>query len=89
MYKLVFHKSVTKFLEKADKQIQIKAIKSFDTIAKNPINKLLDIKLLKGIESKDKHYRLRIGKYRFLYKVRKQEILIYFYKADNRGDTYK
>ncbi|EHE0558430.1 hypothetical protein J0E37_000517 [Campylobacter upsaliensis] len=41
------------------------------------------------IQAKANHYRLRIGKYRFLYEVLESEILIYAYKADSRGDIYK
>ena len=50
------------------------------------------IKFLKkhqDIQAKANHYRLRIGKYRFLYEVLESEILIYAYKADSRGDIYK
>ncbi len=34
-------------------------------------------------------YRLRIGKYRFLYHVMDQKVLIFFYDAGSRGDIYK
>ncbi len=39
--------------------------------------------------NKKGHFRLRVGKYRFLYTVIDDEILIYVYKADSRGDIYK
>ncbi|WP_366141588.1 hypothetical protein [uncultured Helicobacter sp.] len=32
---------------------------------------------------------MRIGKYRILYEIRDEEILIYAYDADSRGDVYK
>lgn len=32
---------------------------------------------------------MRIGKYRFLYEVIDDIILVYFYDADSRGDIYK
>ncbi len=35
------------------------------------------------------HFRLRIGKYRILYEIIEDEILIYYYKAGSRGDIYK
>ena len=35
------------------------------------------------------HYRMRIGKYRFLYEVIDDQVLIYFYDADSRGDIYR
>jgi mRNA interferase RelE/StbE len=46
----------------------------------------LDIRRLQW--TKDE-YRLRIWKYRFLYKVYESRIYIYFYDADSRGDIYK
>jgi mRNA interferase RelE/StbE len=59
---------------------------AFDKIATNPFDNSLDIKKLKN---KKNHYRLRIGKYRILFEIIKNEILIYFYNADSRGDVYK
>ncbi|MDE7196835.1 MAG: hypothetical protein K2N69_07445 [Helicobacter sp.] len=41
---------------------------------------------LKGEENK---YRLRLGKYRFLYEIIEEQILVYAYKANSRGDVYK
>ncbi|MFA5916767.1 MAG: hypothetical protein WC850_00850 [Candidatus Gracilibacteria bacterium] len=55
-------------------------------ISISPYQNNLDIKPLKG---KNNHYRLRIGKYRFLYEIIENKILIYFYNADSRGDVYK
>jgi mRNA interferase RelE/StbE len=47
---------------------------------------LLDIKLLKGIKD---NFRLRVWKYRFLFRKDAIKIVIYFYDADTRGDIYK
>ncbi len=46
----------------------------------------LDIKRLKN--TKDRR-RLRIGKYRFLFRQDNESIIIYCYDADSRGDIYK
>ena len=53
----------------------------------NPLDSTLDIKPLFGIPWR--HYRLRIGKYRFLYEIREDEILIYIYDAGSRGGIYR
>ncbi|EGX7216047.1 type II toxin-antitoxin system RelE/ParE family toxin [Campylobacter upsaliensis] len=84
-YNIEYHKDFIKFLKK-HQDIQAKVFASFETIAQNPYEAKLDIKKLQG---KANHYRLRISKYRFLYEVLENEILIYAYKADSRGDIYK
>ena len=85
MYKVKTSKQFDKFLAK-HQDIQAKVFESFETIAQNPyIKKLQGKKFQCGTN----HYRLRIGKYRFLYEVLENEILIYAYKADSRGDIYK
>lgn len=85
MYKVKTSKQFDKFLAK-HQDIQAKVFESFEAIAQNPYKTNLDIKKLQG---RANHYRLRIGKYRFLYEVLEREILIYAYKADSRGDIYK
>ncbi|EFS9251811.1 type II toxin-antitoxin system RelE/ParE family toxin [Campylobacter upsaliensis] len=84
-YNIEYHKDFIKFLKK-HQDIQAKVFESFEAIAQNPYEAKLDIKKLQG---KANHYRLRISKYRFLYEVLENEILIYAYKADSRGDIYK
>ena len=63
-----------------------KVLQSFRQIAQNPFENNLDIAKLKGEENK---YRLRLGKYRFLYEIIEKQILIYAYKASSRSDIYK
>ena len=45
-----------------------------------------DIKLLKGF---DNIFRLRIGRLRVIFEIRKTELLIYVIAIGNRGDIYK
>jgi len=52
----------------------------------NPLDDALDIKKLKWSQTK---YRLRIWKYRFLFRIDQHIITIYFYDADSRWDIYK
>jgi mRNA interferase RelE/StbE len=85
-YKLEFSKQVIKFLDKSDHQLKIKIITAFEQLSNNPRSESLDIK---AMINKKGHFRLRIGKYRFLYEITNTELFIYVYKADSRGDVYK
>ncbi len=84
-YKIETNKWVEKFLGK-HRDIAVKYIDALEVLEYSPFENSLDIKILVW---KKFHYRLRIGKYRFLYEVREEEILIYFYDADSRGSIYK
>ena len=52
----------------------------------NPFDSSLDIKSLKWYEW---FYRLRLGKYRFIYEIIDYKLIIDFINADSRGDIYK
>jgi mRNA interferase RelE/StbE len=86
-YEVKYHKVVIKFLQKQNKDFVKRALDAFDEIALNPTESNQDIKPLSG--SPKNHYRLRIGKFRFLYEVMDDKLLIYCYDADSRGGIYK
>ena len=86
MYEVSFSKSVVKFIDKKGIVFKNKVIEKFKILRNDPYTNLMDIKPLKG---KSSHFRLRIGKYRFLYEVFENVLLIYCYDADSRGDIYK
>lgn len=85
MYEIKTWKIVDKFLEK-HLDIAKKFILSLEIIKESPFENNLDIKPIKWMKN---HFRLRIWKYRFLYEVIENQILIYFYDADSRWDIYK
>lgn len=85
VYGLKYDKDVKKFLQK-HKDLAPKIIEKLEILAQNPYENSLDIAKLIGY---DKHYRLRIGKYRLLYEIIDEQILIYAYDIDSRGDIYK
>ena len=86
-YSIKLHNSVAKFLKKCNNKFFRRISDDFDKLIENPYNhKELDITKLKG---SDDDYRLRIGKYRFIYTVIQTKLLIYIYKAGSRGDVYK
>ena len=85
-YKLDVSKQVAKFLDKSEHRLRIKVIAAFEQLSKDPRSASLDTK---AMINKKGHFRLRIGKYRFLYEITDAELFIYVYKADSRGDVYK
>ena len=82
----IISKKVVKFVKTKDLKFKQQVTKSFKIIAQTPFGNNLDIKRLKGLSNA---YRLRIGKYRFLYEIKVDKVIIYFYDADSRGDVYK
>ena len=88
-FRVLLSKQVQKFLDLWTDDYVLTFYEKVDLLSEQPFSREtnLDIAPLHG---KPKgFFRIRIGDYRFLYEIRKQEILIYFYKADNRGDVYK
>jgi mRNA interferase RelE/StbE len=86
-YRLLLHKSVTKFLESCPAKQRQELKKKLELLKENPFpNKELDIKMMQGYENL---YRLRVGQYRFIYQVKQDELIIFVFKAGNRGDVYK
>lgn len=85
-YKLLIAKAVIAFFKTQNKSVIQKSLTTFDEIAANPFDNHYDIKKMQGCNN---HYRLRLGKIRFLYEIKDQEIVIFFYKAGYRGDVYK
>lgn len=80
MTKIIYLKSAVKALEKYDIKIRSRIIESIDKIPQG------DVKKMRG----EKHpplYRLRVGKYRIIYNIENESIIIA--KIDSRGDIYK
>lgn len=85
-YSVETNKTVKKFLEKCDAHIAKSFMHKAKMLAENPRRTDIDTCKLQG---ESNNYRLRIGKYRFLYTIIDEQILIYFFEADGRGDVYK
>jgi mRNA interferase RelE/StbE len=86
MYKPVISKKVVKFVKSKSSKFKHRITNAFHTISKNPFNNNLDIGKYKSLPNV---YRLRIGKYRFLYEIKIDDNIIFVYDADSRGDIYK
>lgn len=86
MYKLILHKRVIKFINSRNQKDKQKIKEKFELLQQNPYatNVVTDVKKMTNVDM----FRLRIGNYRFLYKVVDEELIIYIEDADNRGDIY-
>ena len=84
MYIIKTHKSVDKFLS-SHPEIARLFIEKFLLISQDPSTTAVDTKPLKW---KSNNRRLRIGKYRFIYEIKQQEIIIRIRKADTRWNIY-
>lgn len=87
MYTIILEKPVQKFLEKNKWQIVIHQFQiAIQTLSIDPYENNLDIKILQWLPNT---YRLRIGKYRFLYEILDDILVISFFDAGTRWDIYK
>lgn len=87
MYNVIFDKDVYKFFEKHKWEEIINQLNQAINILKlNPFKNNLDIKPLRWMSD---NYRLRIWKYRLLYEIKNNTLIIYFYKVWSRWDIYK
>ena len=87
MFEIRFSKVAGKYLQKLDRTTKERIKKSLLELAENPyVVKNLDVKKLAGYEDS---YRLRIGKYRALYKIINNEVVVFVFDLDSRGDIYK
>jgi len=86
-YSYKLDKTVAKFLSKRDCKFLRIFDKQMQKLCENPYRKDVDIQYYS--EWWDNHFRLRIGKYRFLYYLINQDLVIYLYDADSRWWIYK
>jgi len=86
MYKIKYHKQVIKFLQKQDREITKKILNTFENLKEDLDFSKYDIKPLKGYETT---YRLRVSKYRIIFSIEDDKLLIFVIKAASRGDIYK
>ncbi len=87
-YKVIYHKRAQKFI-KANKVIGLKFMQTFEDISLNPKNiGKYDIKTYHTGGLNDS-FRLRIGKYRAVFRVIKNELVVFVFNIGSRGDIYK
>jgi mRNA interferase RelE/StbE len=86
-YRLLLHKSVSKFLENCSPKRKVLIAQKLTLLQTDPRNHpQLDIKVMRGYSDL---YRLRVGQYRLIYQIKDEELLIFMMSIGNRGDVYK
>ena len=86
MYRVIYRKSVVKFLQKQDRKFVKEIVDFFEKIKKDLDFQGYDVKPLKGLKET---YRLRVSKYRVIFRIDRDDILIEVVRASSRGDVYK
>lgn len=80
MYRVVFHKKAKKFVDGLPKQEKTRIVTAIEQLPH-----IGDIKKLQGHSAL---YRLRVGKYRIIYTVDNNILVIYIIDIGNRGEIY-
>ena len=86
MYKIIFKKTATKEFLSLPIKTQTEIGEKL-TLLSLWREELLDIKILSPKE--EKRYRMRVWKYRVIYRIEHAELIIYVIKIWSRWDVYK
>jgi len=85
MFQIEFKKSAEKELDACPSEYRSKIVEAALFLREEPYPfKFYDLRKVKGREAV---YGIRIGKYRFLYEVFKQEKLILVFKVEQKSET--
>ncbi len=84
MYKVVFSKSADKILRRMPRNLALKIGKKIRELSENP-EKMRNVKKLTNHPG----YRLRVGDWRVIYTLYKNELLIHIINIKTRGEVYK
>ena len=84
MFEIFLDIPAQKYLKKLDEHIALRIIESIEKLAQDPIPH--DSKRVIGI--KEKIFRIRVGKFRVLYRVDYKNLLLVVIKIDLRESAY-
>jgi len=82
MYEIIYSKVAEKQLNKFDKQIQKRLLKTIDRIRVRPLDYC---SILVGMNL----YKFRVGMYRFILDIQNQKLVILVLEIDKRDKIYK
>lgn len=78
-------KSAQKEFDVLPAKLRSKIVEALVLLSQNPYSELLKVKKLKGTSEL---YRIRIGDYRVVYKIRKEILVVVVIKIGHRSDVY-
>ena len=84
MYDLTDRRSARNYLARLPLNIKTTLVEKLHALAIEPYNPTLDTKPIKG----GLGYRLRVGKYRVIYTIQDDILVIEIVKIRSRGDIY-
>lgn len=85
IYTVELTKQAAKSLRKMPPEARETIIVKIEELAKDPFSPNLDIKKLQGRDG----YRLRVGNWRIIYDLVKDNLIIVVFKIGNRKEVYK
>ena len=84
MYKITFSKQADKALRKMPRNLALKIAEKIKELSKNP-EKMTNVKKLTDHPG----YRLRVGDWRIVYLLNKNDKTIHIIKINTRGEVYQ
>ena len=85
-YRVVAHRRVLRFLNGLDDERQA-LVEAMESLEEHPVSlRDMDIATIRGA---DKTFRVRVGRYRIIFAVDKEESTIYVTHLDTRKKVYK
>lgn len=85
MYKIAFTHQAAKAIYRAPSTVAASIRKKLEQLAADPFAENLDVKKLQNRPG----YRLRVGDWRVIYEIQKNEVIIMVLKIAPRGEVYK
>lgn len=85
MYGIRFTKQADRAIRKLPRQTARLLSEKLDQIAADPYAKIGNVTRLRNRQG----YRLRVGKWRLIYEIQNDELVILVIKIATRGDIYK
>ena len=85
MFKIFLDIPAQKVLKKLDNNIVLRIVDSIEKLAEDPVPH--DSKRV--VSKKEKVFRIRVGKFRVLYRVNYEEAIVVVIDVDTRGRAYK
>lgn len=83
MYSIKFSKTASKNFKKLDRTIQKLALKALERLKKNP---KIGIPLTGNLKG---YWKLRFSRYRIIYQLEKEKLIIIVFDIGHRKDIYK